>query len=81
MCGVSFGSREEKEEHLRLHCVICKILFESRDELFGHIKENHPAGPSGGVFWELERRAEESEEGLSEDELDLIEYCRERLNG
>jgi hypothetical protein len=63
MCGVSSPTREEKERHLR-----------------EHMKGRHPREATGAVFWQLQEWVASTDGeagGLSEDERDLIEYCRE----
>lgn len=75
MCGVSSPTREEKERHLRLHCVVCGVLFESREGLPEHMKGRHPREATGAVFWQLQEWVASTDGeagGLSEHERDLI---------
>jgi hypothetical protein len=72
VCGVSFPTTQEKEAHLRLHCVLCKVLYESRDKLLDHMKDSHPA-EGGAVFWpreELKANSPAEDEDWVEHELD-----------
>jgi hypothetical protein len=70
ICGASFPTRQEKEQHLRLHCVLCEVLFESRDTLFDHVKDRHP-NEGGGVVWPRDQVKANSP---SEDE-DWVEHA------
>jgi hypothetical protein len=83
-----FPTTEKKQQHLRLHCVICKALFESRDGLLDHMKERHSAEAAGPAFWNgvagsggdevaWPCATAPDEDGLSEDERDLLKYWRE----
>ena len=80
LCGDWFPTIQDKERHLRLHCVVCKMLFESRYQLFGHMKDAHQAEAGGAVFWPLDGRTASSpgaDGEPSEDDVDMIEYMRE----
>jgi hypothetical protein len=74
ICGVSFPTKQEKELHLRLHCVLCKVLSESRNQLLDHMKDSHQI-EAGAVFWPLDGLKANSADGddeWSEDELEAM---------
>lgn len=79
ICEVSFRTKQEKEEHLRLHCILCKVLCASRNELIDHMRDKHYV-EAGAAFWPLHTPTSSSvgeDDGLSKDERDFIEYKRE----
>ena len=76
ICGVSFPTKLDKEQHLRLHCVLCEALLESRSVLIDHMKDSHQI-EGDAVFWPpavvKANSADEDDGEWSEDELDRME--------
>ena len=76
ICGSAFPTTQQKEDHLRLHCVVCQGLFESREALLAHMKAAHATEAATAVFWDV-APAREDDDDLSPDERDRAEYVRE----
>jgi len=75
-CDVAFQTAHDKEQHLRLHCVLCRLLCDSRDELLVHVTNSHPDERLGGaVLWELPapKKNTDDDEEFTDDELDRME--------
>ena len=77
-CGVSFQLKKQKEEHLRLHCIVCNELQGSRDELLSHMKESHRA-EAGTLYWPLSRGAVKRGTEMDEKLSDVLQYKREHM--
>jgi hypothetical protein len=74
-CGASFPTKQEKENHLRLHCALCRVLCGSREQLFDHMKEVHEI-EAGAVFWppdKVRANSAEVDDEWSEVELEAMD--------
>jgi uncharacterized C2H2 Zn-finger protein len=76
ICGASFATNQDKEDHLRLHCVVCERLFESREALLAHVKGAHATEAATAVFWDLAAHKNDDDDSAP-DERDRAEYVRE----
>jgi len=86
ICGVALATGVEKQQHLRLHCVVCCALLDSRERLLEHMRIAHAVRIEDGAvspFWEIthSRHADPLDEGSWGDEFgdyeesqDLSEY-------
>ena len=76
ICGAAFVTKQQKEDHLRLHCVVCQELFELREALLAHMRDVHGTEASTAVFWNI-APPKDDDDDLSPDERDRAEYVRE----
>ena len=77
LCEFPFPTLKDKEDHLRLHCIICNLLFESKDILQNHMTKFHSDEAASGLFWEIRPSTNSEDDDLSPDERDRAEYVRE----
>ena len=78
LCRTSFSTGHQKEDHLRLHCVICKALLESREALLAHVRDSHSTEAATAVFWDIPP-LKGNDDDVTPDERDRDEYVREHL--